>query len=994
MKRIFTILFSFTAMLMSLQANAQKSTVVSGKVKATKTNEVVAAVSVMIKNTTIGGFTNDKGEFSFTTTQKPPFTLVISSVGYSTTEVNFTGSSVSVDITPTETLGQEIVVSASRTQERILESPVSIERMGAQAIRNAAAPNYYDGLANFKGVDMTVSSTNFRTVSTRGFNGSGNLRFNQIVDGMDNQAPGLNFSVGSIVGPNQLDVENVELLQGASSALYGSGGMTGTLLMNSKNPFKYQGLSFQVKGGINHIDDKQRGSAAFHNWDIRYASKISEKLAFKICAELTTAQDWQAQDYTNLARNNVFSTPIGGTRSTDQGYDGVNVYGDEVAINMQALAMSTRLRILSTVPGGSTILNNINNAVAGGLPISSIVSAIGGPSSPLMPALPFLLATSPTNNNPYSNAFRGNGSGLLSRTGYNENDLVDYNNYNIKLNGALHYKINNNIEASISANFGQGTTVYTGSDRYSIKNLRIGQYKAELKGKNWFLRAYTTQENSGDAFTATTAAVAINRSWKSDADWFNQYITNYSAAYFGLAPGIPSSVVGNVQSADAFARGIADAGRLMPGTTAFNQAYNNAITTNISKGGINQGGAKFNDQTSLYHYEGQYRFSQIKVVDLMVGASYREFNLRSNGTIFADNDGPININEFGGYVQLQKKFLEEKLKVTLSGRYDKNSNFDGRFTPRATLTYEVKKNNFVRFSYQQAYRFPSTQDQWINLRTPGSILIGGMPYFKDLYNLNSSNPVQTVYTAASVADFRNSLMQGLPNANLLKAATFNQLKPEVSNSFELGFRGLVKKDLLIDAYVYYSQFSDFIGREAVARSNQYLNYAANATGVQSAVTDLLNPATTDNLSFVTNSKDVVKALGWGVSAEYKFYKSFVLNMNVSGDQLDGASENLFTQYNTPKLRYNIGVSNPDVYKNFGFGAIYRWQDKINWQGTFGTGEIPSYGTVDGFISYKFSAIKSLLKIGATNLYNKYYRSAFGNPQVGGLYYISFGYNVF
>jgi outer membrane receptor protein involved in Fe transport len=729
----------------------------------------------------------------------------------------------------------------------------------------------------------------------------------------------------------------------------------------------------------------------FTNWDIRYAKKISDKLAYKIGAELATAQDWQAQDYSNLSRNNVFSTPIGGTRATDQGYDGVNVYGDEAAINMQALAMSTRLRILSTVPGGSTILSNINNAVAAGLPLTSIITSIGGPSSPLMPALPFLLATSPTANNPYANAYRGNGSGLLSRTGYNENVLVDYNNYNIKLNGAIHYKITNNIEASISANYGQGTTVYTGSDRYSVKNLRIGQYKAEVKGKDWFLRAYTTQENSGDAFTATTAAVAINNSWKSNTAWFGQYMQSYSAAYFGLAPGVPASVVGNVQNADAFARGIADGGRLMPGTAAFNQAYENAINTPISKGGINQGGAKFNDQTSLYHYEGQYRFSQIKAVDIMVGASYRQFNLRSNGTIFADNDGPISINEVGGYVQLQKKFLDDKLKATLSGRYDKNSNFDGRFTPRATLTYEVKKNNFFRFSYQQAYRFPSTQDQWINLRTPGSILIGGNPYFKDFYNLNSTNPLQNVYTAESVAAFRNTLMQGIPNPTVLKVATFNQLKPEVSNSFELGFRGLVTKDLLIDAYVYYSQFTDFIGRQAVARSNRYTQ---GGLTIDSLVSDLLNPSNTDNISFVTNSPDVVKAIGWGVSAEYKFYKSFMLNANVSGDQLDGASENLFTQYNTPAMRFNIGVSNPNVYKNFGFGAIYRWQDKINWQGTFGTGEIPAYGTVDGFISYKFEGIKSLLKIGATNLYNKYYRSAFGNPQVGGLYYVSFGYNVF
>ncbi len=64
---------------------------------------------------------------------------------------------------------------------------------------------------------------------------------------MDNQAPGLNFSVGSIVGPSELAVAADELLRGDSSALYGSGGMNGTMLITSKNPFKYQGLTIQIK---------------------------------------------------------------------------------------------------------------------------------------------------------------------------------------------------------------------------------------------------------------------------------------------------------------------------------------------------------------------------------------------------------------------------------------------------------------------------------------------------------------------------------------------------------------------------------------------------------------------------------------------------------------------------------------------------------------------------------------------------------------------------
>ena len=198
---------------------------------------------------------------------------MISSIGYELQEIQVNDASqfVQVSFKPASALGQEVVIAATRTPSRILESPVTIERISGAAIRNAPSPSYYDILGNIKGVDMVTASLNFKTPSTRGFNGSGNLRLNQIMDGMDNQAPGLNFSVGSVIGLTELDVESVELLPGASSALYGPGGMNGALLINSKNPFKYQGLSFQVKTGIMHIDNRERPTSPYYNWSLRWA---------------------------------------------------------------------------------------------------------------------------------------------------------------------------------------------------------------------------------------------------------------------------------------------------------------------------------------------------------------------------------------------------------------------------------------------------------------------------------------------------------------------------------------------------------------------------------------------------------------------------------------------------------------------------------------------------------------------------------------------------
>ena len=199
---------------------------ISGTVRTSTTKEAIPAASVIIKGTALGTYTNDKGYFSISASTKFPLTIVLSHAEFDSKEIELSSeSAVEAELVPKVTIGQEVVVAAVRSQQRILEAPVTIERLSGAALKNAAAPNYYEALANLKGVDVHTASLTFRTITTRGFVSSGNTRLNQLVDGMDNQAPGLNFSVSAIVGLTDLDVDNVEILSGASSALYGSGGM-------------------------------------------------------------------------------------------------------------------------------------------------------------------------------------------------------------------------------------------------------------------------------------------------------------------------------------------------------------------------------------------------------------------------------------------------------------------------------------------------------------------------------------------------------------------------------------------------------------------------------------------------------------------------------------------------------------------------------------------------------------------------------------------------
>ncbi|MCY7420763.1 MAG: TonB-dependent receptor [Chitinophagaceae bacterium] len=960
-------------------AGSAQNTTINGAVKSASNGEAVVQASITIKGTTQGTASDEKGNFKITTALSYPLTLVISAINFTTKEIALRDNQfVTADLEASFFVGDVLVTASTRTPVRVLESPVSIETVSRAAIRNTPSPSYYDAIGTLKGVDITTSSFAFKTPSTRGFNGSGNLRFNQLVDGMDNQAPALNFAVGSIIGLTELDVESMELLPGASSALYGSGGMNGTLLINSKSPFKYTGLSFQIKQGVNHVDNYQRNPAPFYDWSLRWGKKVSEKFAFKIGAQFVQAQDWRGNDVRNLRRENVISSLKDGDRVSDPNYDGVNIFGDEASASMGAFAQAVKATVARN--GGAAGITLLDQLIAGGLTPQQIALTFGSNQqlAPLAQFLPFLIPASTAANNPYRGTF---GAQSVSRTGYDEKELVDYNAYNVRLSAGLNYMITKNIEASFLGYFGTGTSVYTGADRYSLKNLKMGQYKLELKSKNWFLRAYTTQENSGDSYTATTSAIFINRAWKSDATWFQQYSGTYAAAKLGLIPGAtPGTFLPAFPDAVAHgtARSVAETGRYLPGSAQFKKAFQNAINTPIGLGG-----AKFADKSNLYHYEGQLNLTDyVKFAEVLVGASYRRFLLNSNGTIFADTTGKIGINEYGGYVQLQKKFIKEILKLSASVRYDKNQNFDGRFTPRFSALVKVAENNNIRLSYQAAYRFPSTQDQYINLLTGGSNrLVGGLPSFNTFFQFDQ-NPA---YTSESIVAYRNSFAT-VPNPGLLKVAQFTNIKPETVKSYEIGYKALWSKKLLIDVYGYYSRYKKFLGRAAVGRGQ---------SGIPArAPIDLASPFTTNNFSFVVNSTTPVKVIGYGIGIEYNLFKKYIANINAFSDRLQDVPTGLITFFNAPKYRYNLGLSNVDFYKGFGFNVNYRWQDKINWEGTFGSGEVPSYGTADAMLSYKFTEIKSMFKIGATNLGNKYYRSAFGNPQVGGLYYVGFAYNVF
>ncbi|NIJ56036.1 carboxypeptidase-like regulatory domain-containing protein [Dyadobacter arcticus] len=988
-----------------------------GKITESVTREPLAGVSIQVKGKVVGTITDSKGQFSLSTIANPPFTIVVSSVGFQTQEIEVEGGMSALDISLIEqaVLGREIVVSASRVEESVLKSPVAIEKMDIRDIRNSPSANFYDALINLKGIDMTTQGFLFKSVNMRGFGATGNPRTVQMIDGMDNQAPGLNFPLDNIIGMSELDVESVEVLPGAASALYGPNAINGLILMNSKSPFLYQGLSASLKSGVLHESNRATATTPFVDATIRYAKAFNNKFAFKANLSYISAKDWEATNYTNLN--------VGGTADpnrgpgTDLDYDGVNVYGDEVQTNINAVAQ--------------TLATN-------GLIPQQAVSLV--PNS------------------------------FVSRTGYKEKDLVDYNTKSFKAGGALHYRINEKIEAIAQVNYGFGTTVYTGTGRYSLRNFSLVQAKLELRSDNFTVRAYTTQEKSGKTYLAGLAAVSMLNDFKTHATWFGQYTGAFATAR--------ASGLGEAE-AHLLARQTADKDMPMPGSATYDQLLDKYRNMPIVDGG---GG--FADKTNLYHVEGFYNFkNQITFIELLAGANYRQYRLRSNGTLFADNkegrNGTIPINEFGAFVQAGKSILANHLKLTGSIRYDKNENFDGQFTPRISAVTSFGEHN-IRLSYQTGFRIPTTQNQYIDLKTPSGTLVGGLPEFDARYNLASgilrqnlseeailqvinSDPTiiqkATAYAQAAVtqqattaitqavtaqvtsgvnqavaagqipnvpaaiqAAISAGVSQALPGVlaaqlpgilaaqvpglvpNLAKAYALEKLpkykptklKPERIASYEIGYKGIIAKKLFVDAYYYVSKYKDFIGGTVIV-----VPTAAAAPGLP--IESGIGVGNFNGFARTVNTNETITTRGFGIGLNYALPKGFNMGGNVSNNVIvdfKPSPEVQYSQFNTPKYRYNLNFGRRITSSNVvGFNVVFRHQQSFLWESSFivptstdvpifSNTTVPAVSTLDAQVSLKVPSIKSIIKLGGTNLIGKSYIQSYASPNIGSTYYVS------
>jgi iron complex outermembrane recepter protein len=946
--------FVLLLLFWSLSTFSLAQTTITGTVTDEINKEPLPETTIAIKGTIAGALTDGNGKFSLKVANVP-VTLKISCVGYQSIEIEVKDAGPhKISLKEGVTLMSEASVTGNRIEEKLIRTPVTIEKIFGKQLQQLGAFDTYTTLQGLKGVDLLSQSLTFKSVNLRGFGANNNNRFVQLTDGMDNRSPGLGFGFGSVAGVSDLDVDNIELLPGASSALYGPDALQGLMLTRTKSPFDYQGLSAQVKVGVNNVGKSDISAKPYTDVALRYAKTITEKLAFKVNLQAINGTDFIADNYDDRmtrARKNFFVTDpatstvsLGYTpnhdKSTNFEYDGVNIYGDDVSN--------------------------------------------GGLFDYHIDSLKY-------------NALRGK---RVTRSGYKEFDLTGDKGkiFSYRANVALHYKINDHVEASIGWYFGNGNFIRTAPFREYYPNYLRNQFKVELRGDEFFVRAYQTTQNA-EGFNMGGLARAMLDSTKTMANW----ATDFSNAY-NLNPNITA------------ARTAADNARLAPGSAGFNSLWTE-LTTTLNTDYVNTPagksarfkGVRVLDNSSMRHAEGMYNFKKFlpTALEVVTGASYRYYSMLTKGTIFpvTRTGNEFTIAEYGWYLQgtyLIKLSEDMYLKPTAAVRYDKNQYFKGGLTPRLSAVLTAGDHN-VRASWQSAFRNPSPNQ----LLADGKIgEVGGAQSAVEAANLYN-NPA---YTEASVKLFAASATND--SSLLVKYAPApDKFTTEKIQTWEIGYKGNIANHLYIDAFYYQSKYNDFI---ATQNYNQLKVAGSPLLGFKNG-----NNYTTYQVNFNNFNEIYVKGFGIGMeavlgggyslSANYANQIGTITLKDAAGNILKDAfgkdiverkmsnlevsrvQRNFFI---SPENRYNIMLSNPKVTKLFGFSLAYRWTDKM-WveQGnTQGDVWLPAWNTVDAAFSYKIPAYRTIVKLGASNLLNKYYSQGYGLAQIGGVYYIALNFD--
>jgi len=479
----------------------------------------------------------------------------------------------------------------------------------------------------------------------------------------------------------------------------------------------------------------------------------------------------------------------------------------------------------------------------------------------------------------------------------------------------------------------------------------------------------------------------VDRTFKSDNTWFSDFSKQFNTAATGGA---------TVTDAMSAARSSADNGRYQPHTAATNRLMDSLKNiNNWDYGAALRVRAKLS-HSEFQHDVGKLLFANDSHVSLMYGVDFRDYIITPDGNYFINPTGEgknLTYWKVGGFVQSTVGLLNDKVKVNGVVRIDKNQYYSPKVNPRVAVVYTPNRLHTVRVAFQNGYRFPSIFEAFSNINSGGRKRVGGLPVM-------SNGIFENSYTQASITSFQRAVQTDV-NTNgmtlnnaivkeqaLLKRNPYTYLQPENVVSFEAGYRSLLMDGRLkLDADFYYNKYKNLMAQidANIPKSNN----------PDSAAYYLQNNSKQSLYRLWTNSKTVSYNYGATIGATYDVSRKIKVGGNFTYAKLSrkDQSDGLEDGFNTPQWTYNLFVGGQNIYKTFGFNVNLRQQASYLWQSALATGEVASYTTVDAQVSAGVFKEQVRVKLGATNLTNKYYYSFIGGPAIGGFYYLDVVYNI-
>jgi len=269
--------------LSSLAVTAQ--TKITGHIVGSDDKQPVVGAAIRIKGTTIGTVTDVNGNFTLSATSGQ--TLVITYVGYATTEVNVTGA-VSYPITlqvNNKSLNEVIVTGYSSQRKKDISGAVAVVNVSdAKKLPTASSEQLLQGQASGVNVITAGAPGAPSNVFVRGVSSFGNSSPLYVIDGVQTTSM-------SDINPN--DIESISVLKDAgSAAIYGVSGGNGVIVITTK----------KGKSGKTTISYD-----GFYGTQVPPGGNVWHTLTPQGMAQLASA----AGDVGNIGPNKIYTSALG-----------------------------------------------------------------------------------------------------------------------------------------------------------------------------------------------------------------------------------------------------------------------------------------------------------------------------------------------------------------------------------------------------------------------------------------------------------------------------------------------------------------------------------------------------------------------------------------------------------------------------------------------------------------------------------------------------------